>query len=146
MLFRSKNNKMSMDRVHMLSSIGFDWGALSHTDSWNEMYLRLVAYKMEHGDARVPVKYNRDPQLGQWVSNQRRANKTAKMSNERAGLLNSIGFDWEAVGQSRTSTGGAGKVSTTNVAWKNVAATGTATGDAGGSAGYSITAATHQFH
>ena len=40
---------------------------------WEEMYQRLVAYKKEHKNTRVPQTYNVDPKLGTWVHNQRNA-------------------------------------------------------------------------
>ena len=58
------------------------------------MYERLVAYRKEHGDTKVPYTYHEDPQLGKWVSVQRGVYKRNHMSAERANLLNSIGFDW----------------------------------------------------
>ena len=68
----------------------------SYRRKWNKMYQRLVAYKNEHnGDAKVPRRYEQDPQLGHWVHTQRRFYKEAKMSDERFNLLDSIGFDWE---------------------------------------------------
>merc|ERR1712146_717452 len=64
------------------------------TSRWREMYDRLVAYREEHGDAKVPAIYDRDPQLGKWVRSQRANYKNKKLSEERTRELNSIGFDW----------------------------------------------------
>jgi len=44
----------------------------------------------------VPCRYDADPQLGNWVSNQRRLFKTNEMPNDRATLLKSIDFTWDA--------------------------------------------------
>ena len=96
--------QMSEKRASLLDSIGFDWEA--HSTNWDRMYQRLVVYKIEHnGDTKVPVKYERDPQLGKWVSNQRQAYKEARMPSERASLLNSIGFDWNVRAGSKTKRG-----------------------------------------
>merc|ERR1712146_325551 len=65
----------------------------SDTSRWREMYDRLVAYREEHGDAKVPAIYDRDPQLGKWVRSQRANYKNKKLSEERTRELNSIGFD-----------------------------------------------------
>ena len=59
------------------------------------MYQRLVAYKNEHNDTNGPQYYNKDPQLGVWVSTQRYVHRNKKMIEEQKGLLNSIGFVWE---------------------------------------------------
>lgn len=42
-----------------------------HDQTWNEMYLRLVAYKDKYGDSLVPKKFEEDPKLASWVENQR---------------------------------------------------------------------------
>jgi hypothetical protein len=62
---------------------------------WNAMFERLKKYKEEHGNCLVPQRYEEDPQLGQWVSDQRRvATVDDKMKHERRDMLNSIGFVW----------------------------------------------------
>ena len=88
-----KNSKMPREHETLLNSIGFNWN--SHSSSWNEMYQRLIAYKQGHnGDTDVPQRYDQDPQLGEWVNNQRRHFKNKKISIERVSQLNFIGFDW----------------------------------------------------
>ena len=62
--------------------------------NWNKMYQKLLVYKMEHGNTRVPQQYRLDRQLGEWVHNQRQAYKKKKMPVERANLLDSLGFHW----------------------------------------------------
>lgn len=43
---------------------------LSHTisASWESQFIKLQAYKAQHGDCKVPKKYPPDLQLGRWVS------------------------------------------------------------------------------
>ena len=41
-------------RIRLLNSIGFHWDA--RTDSWMEMFQRLIASKTEHDITRVPRK------------------------------------------------------------------------------------------
>ena len=89
-----KNTKMSVEHVSLLDSIGFDWGVPQR--DWDKMYQQLIMYKRKHGDTKVPRRYDQDPQLGEWVSTQRMTYKKKKMPGERASLLNSVGFDWEA--------------------------------------------------
>lgn len=85
--------KMPMERISALDSISFDWGTPQR--DWNEMYERLVAYKVKHdGDTKVPFNYDEDVQLGRWVATQRRMRIKKKMSAERASFLNLIDFDW----------------------------------------------------
>lgn len=56
------------------------------------MYESLVAYKKKHGTTIVPQQYEADPQLGNWVQNQRRTCE----EEDRIDLLNEIGFVWIA--------------------------------------------------
>jgi len=96
-----RKKKMTEERKCLLNSIGFLWNALSpgvSTATWEEMYRRLVAYKMEHKDTNVPRSYKKDPQLETWVNNQRITYKNKNMmTEERKRLLNSIGFVWVAL-------------------------------------------------
>ena len=100
-----RKNKKHDDRKRLLNSIGFVWGSTRTTkkkrnsrfdEKWNEMYQRLVVYKIKHKDTRVPKSY-KDTQLGNWVSNQRNFYKYNKISEERKQLLNSIGLAWNTM-------------------------------------------------
>ena len=42
------------------------------------------------------VRFEANPQLGTWVSNQRKAYKKKRLSKERVDRLNEIGFVWDA--------------------------------------------------
>lgn len=90
--YHRTNQHITEERIALLNSIGFDWGEKRR--SWDDMYRRLVKYKEKHGNAKVPAKYDLDPQLGSWADKQRRAYRNKKMSDERVNLLNSISFNW----------------------------------------------------
>jgi len=93
-----QNKMMTEERKQLLNSIGFvvpDFLSKRNNATWEETYQRLVAYKKEHNDTRVPMRYKEDPQLGRWVRNQRANHRLKKMTEERKYLLNSIGFVWE---------------------------------------------------
>ena len=91
---------MTAERKGLLNSIGFDWG--EPQKEWQEMYQRLIEYKSTHsGDTDVPISYEEDPQLGEWVKTQRRVYKTKRMPGYRASLLKSIGFHWNTKRRSR---------------------------------------------
>jgi len=86
-------NCKETDRIDLLNEIDFEWKDVKSTRKvWMEMYRRLVAYKKEHGDTRVPRGYEADPKLANWVSCQRQSCK----DKERVDLLNEIGFVWVA--------------------------------------------------
>ena len=92
-LQRKKYNagKLPQERIELLESIGFEWdnGAKS-SYQWMQLYNRLVDYKAKHGHVKIPRNFKEDPQLGQWVTNQRR--RCSDPSRKK--LLDDIGFDW----------------------------------------------------
>lgn len=67
---------------------------------WDTMYNHLLEYKNNHGDCLVPNRYTDMPQLGSWVSTQRRhyklieAGKDSPLTQTRLELLTKIGFVW----------------------------------------------------
>ena len=71
---------------------------------WDTKFNELVAYKDAHGGScNVPFKYAENPQLGNWVSYQRKQYKkfqqdpsTSHMTQERIERLESIAFEWGA--------------------------------------------------
>lgn len=65
-----------------------------HKKYWNEMFEKLLKYKEEHGDTRVPRKFPPDQKLARWVDQQARDFKAGKISDERMEKLTSIGFDF----------------------------------------------------
>ena len=86
------NAPLDNERRQRLDSIGFTWnGFMSH---WLEMFRRLVAYKEQHGDCDVPLKYPPDKSLGLWVKRQREQLKNAPTDDERRTKLESIQFSW----------------------------------------------------
>ena len=70
---------------------------------WDTKFNELVAYKDTHGGScNVPTKgYAENPQLGRWVSTQRKQYKkfqqdpsTSQITQERIERLESIAFQW----------------------------------------------------
>ena len=63
---------------------------------WHDKYLLLEEYKKEHGNCLVPQSHLiGDVQLGRWVSDQRYLCNKGKLSADRRGLLDSLGFSWD---------------------------------------------------
>jgi hypothetical protein len=77
-------------RRDALDSIGFEWDP--NEADWQNMFQRLEAYKVKHGDCNVLRKCAYD--LSTWVNTQRRK-RHDNMSPERRQCLESIGFDWD---------------------------------------------------
>jgi len=90
---RMMDGVMYNERREKLDSVGFVWNVLDA--QWEEMFARLQAYKLKHGDCQVPRCCKEDPKLAQWVANQRQRNKVGKVSDDRQNKLDSIGFVWK---------------------------------------------------
>jgi hypothetical protein len=60
--------------------------------AWDTRYNELVAYKKEFGDCMVPQIYKANRKLGSWVTNQRSAYKSGKLSADHRIKLKDIGF------------------------------------------------------
>eukprot|EP00532_Pseudo-nitzschia_australis_P000417 CAMPEP_0168188354 /NCGR_PEP_ID=MMETSP0139_2-20121125/15591_1 /TAXON_ID=44445 /ORGANISM="Pseudo-nitzschia australis, Strain 10249 10 AB" /LENGTH=78 /DNA_ID=CAMNT_0008110763 /DNA_START=1 /DNA_END=237 /DNA_ORIENTATION=- len=56
------------------------------------MFQLLKEYKTQHGNTLVPYRYEENPRLGRWVSQQRSLYSKGKMLNNRVLCLESIGF------------------------------------------------------
>ena len=68
-------------------------GKNAYDQQWKARFQELVEYKRVHGNCIVPREYKENPQLGMWVSTQRKKNET--MREERRKRLDSIGFVWK---------------------------------------------------
>jgi hypothetical protein len=91
---RQRSNTISSAERTRLEEIGFVCSLTE--DYWEKMFSALVDYKSVHGDCRVPQKYPEKPELGRWVSVQRRDYKANTISDDRKKRLEEIGFVWNA--------------------------------------------------
>ncbi len=93
-----------------LQKVVFDLDGLSHvpeafakslramlventTNSWDEMYGRLLTYFDEHGTADVP--WDATDELARWVSYQRRHRRDRKLNQRQIDLLDELGLTWD---------------------------------------------------
>jgi hypothetical protein len=60
--------------------------------TWDEIYEALIAYKGQHGDCDVPMRYKEDLGLGTWVKKQKKDKEI--LSAEQRKRLDHLGFDW----------------------------------------------------
>lgn len=74
---------------------------MEDNSKWKKMFELLCDYKKDHGNCLVPNRYKPFPQLGRWVSTQRRHYKALQagqdsnlMTQEHIDSLESIGFVW----------------------------------------------------
>lgn len=61
---------------------------------WEVMFLQLLDFKEENGHLDVSRSYN--PQLCNWIYEQRRQNRGGKLNPTKKKKLNEIGFDWKS--------------------------------------------------
>ena len=107
---RVQRNKgtLSAELIVKLDAIGFVWqGKITKiaedgmNEVWKNRFDELVRYKQENGNCDVQYKCAENPQLGYWVSVQRRLKKTGTLHPERIRLLDEIGFAWEVRGKAK---------------------------------------------
>ena len=74
-----------------------EWSWNPFDDRWKAAYTILVDYSQREGHAAVPISHvEQGFRLGNWVSAQRRARRTGRLSPERQRLLESVrGWVWE---------------------------------------------------
>ncbi|OEU06615.1 HA-domain-containing protein, partial [Fragilariopsis cylindrus CCMP1102] len=65
--------------------------------TWSEMLERFTAYTKKYNSPLVSGKYKNDPQLGRWVSEQRRRYKRDGFNPLQIELLESNDFVWNAI-------------------------------------------------
>ncbi|MCX5871278.1 MAG: Helicase associated domain protein [Deltaproteobacteria bacterium] len=82
---------LSDERIKLLELIGFQWAV--NTD-WEERYVQLLYFKDEYGHCNVPYNYSDNPQLANWVNQQRYRRKRGQLLVEREKILNEIDFNW----------------------------------------------------
>jgi superfamily II DNA or RNA helicase len=88
-----KQNKLTEERIQRLAQIGFTWEYLAAL--WDERFAQLQAFKIIHGHCNVPYDWPDNPQLGIWVSEQRKNKKQGKLNEERIKCLDEVGFVWD---------------------------------------------------
>ena len=95
----SNNDEAIADKSNTKKVASVTSSSSSNSVSWDDMYLRLVAYKEEHGDCLVTRSYKADPALGKWVGSLRMQQHS--MAADKRELLHDIGFCWK-VREART--------------------------------------------
>ncbi len=94
---RHAKGLLAQDRVEVLDRLGFEWRVRDNEALWQQGVEALRAYVVEHGHARVPIRYWRDDgfRLGQWVRSRRSEGKGGRLSPERTAALDALGFVWD---------------------------------------------------
>lgn len=107
-IFQQKGKaKITPERIQILESIGFEWDP--QKVQWESMYDKLQDFVRQHGHAKVPKGFTQNPELANWVRNQRlehrnwQQQKRSRMTQERFALLDKLGFVWSQSSSSSSS-------------------------------------------
>lgn len=85
--------QLSVECIERLNVLGFDWGPIA--TRWEEMFRKLLEFKLLHGHTNVPQIHPEWKDLGTWVRNQRRAmSQNQPIMEKRAERLDEVGFQW----------------------------------------------------
>ncbi len=85
-----KKNRLSVDRIERLNTIGFIWDTQAAV--WNKMFGMLQEFKKNSGHCNIPHKWSENIKLSRWVDRIRQLWKEGKLSPERIKQLESLGF------------------------------------------------------
>ena len=88
-----KKGILSEKYVQRLDAICFEWEP--YKENWESMFNSLDEYRKIYGHCNVPYRWSYNPQLGFWVSRQRKAKKLGKLSEDRIERLNKSRFIWD---------------------------------------------------
>ena len=97
--YRHKIGELEQRHVDRLDQAGFIWAPADTV--WSELLERLKKYKKKHGDCDVPSSWPSDPNLANWVANQRHRRKMGTLSADRVKMLEDLGFLWAVYGKNR---------------------------------------------
>mmetsp|Transcript_22364 Transcript_22364/g.25911 ORF Transcript_22364/g.25911 Transcript_22364/m.25911 type:complete len:413 (+) Transcript_22364:209-1447(+) len=90
---------LNEERIKILELVGVNWNVKGDV-FWDKMYHQLIEYKQKHGNAQVPRKWDANPKLGEWVTDQRRQyqyklkRKHTLLTDERQRKLDEVNFTW----------------------------------------------------
>jgi hypothetical protein len=91
-----KSKTLSESYIAKLNEIGFTWKFDKEND-WMKRYQELIEYKHQFEDCFVNHRYEKNPQLGDWVQFQLGRFKRNTLQKSRVEKLNQIGFVWEII-------------------------------------------------
>jgi hypothetical protein len=87
-----KAGTLSENRIQRLNDLGFMWDTLDAL--WEKRFSELEEFRAIYTHSNVPQRWQENPQLATWVSEQRTRRKQDSLSQERIQRLNETGFLW----------------------------------------------------
>jgi hypothetical protein len=88
-----KNGTLSPERTALLTALGVVWDQRNAV--WQSKYRALMAIRDAGDEVNITNKYPQNPQLGNWLQNQRPLKKRGKLAANRIDLLTALGVAWE---------------------------------------------------
>ena len=88
------SDAVAAERAKQLQELNFSIDP--HEEAWWEHYNRLLEFKKKFGHTNVPMNYDEDQSLAEWVRRQRSAHRRNKLAPERKDALERIDFGWTA--------------------------------------------------
>ncbi len=100
-----KQERLSPERIARLEVLGFAWNqsntaqriSAHRAPAWDRMIAALREFKSKHGHCNVPRPWPEMPQLANWVTHLRSANRLGTLSSARREQLESLGFTWNTL-------------------------------------------------
>ena len=96
-----KQGRLGEDKVGRLASLGFAWDASDSQgkgQSWSDSLALLEEYASSHPDwdGQIPQKHRTEGgyELGRWAHGQRAIRKRGRLSEDKVGRLDRLGFAW----------------------------------------------------
>jgi hypothetical protein len=89
-----KNGQLSPDKVRLLEDLNFEIGKTRSKPQadWDTRFAELCDYKKKYGNCSVPRDWDKNPQLGSWVSSQKQYIRKGTLSPDKRRRLEEIGF------------------------------------------------------
>ncbi len=99
LLQKENKAKLSEAKIGLLNKLGAFADSKEYLEEkWLRRYNELLEYKRRFKDCKVPGNWQKNPQLGRWVSKQRQLESKGELLFRRKELLTKIGFSWSEPG------------------------------------------------
>jgi len=104
---RNNNHRLVQDHYSLFDAMDFDLGTMEIRHNRTQLgwitYQRLVAYKQQHTPTHISARDQEDPQLGLWVTTQRRDSSTKNYHDRTLSTVDFAGISMECARTSGTA-------------------------------------------
>ncbi|MFZ6013229.1 MAG: helicase associated domain-containing protein, partial [Bacteroidota bacterium] len=85
--------KLTPKRLEQLKRVKFEWPekTLTLEERWQEKFKQLKEFYKIHRHVKIPLRYNGNTSLHDWLRHQRKLNKLGKLSSDHKRLLEKVG-------------------------------------------------------